>query len=107
VSLLARLPGGGGHNSRSVGIGPTAGCMSVWGYKAIAAINISMPATHSTSDARIYVLRENGVGVDFHQRGKTAMRDYRKIDSDPIFQWEVFAAGLRNPIGFAGSHRPA
>jgi len=102
VSLLARLPGGGGHNSRSVGIGPDGRVYVSLGIQSNCSDQY-LDASYPFDERRggIYVLRENGVGVDFHQRGKTAMRDYRKIDSDPIFQWEVFAAGLRNPIGFA------
>ncbi len=80
VSLLARLPGGGGHNSRSVGIGPDGRVYVSLGIQSNCSDQY-LDASYPFDERRggIYVLREaNGEA-----------------------QWEVFAAGLRNPIGFA------
>jgi glucose/arabinose dehydrogenase len=79
VELLAALPGGGGHNSRSVAIGPD--------QRVYLALGISgncpdeyLGESYRFNDRRggVLVLDESG-------------REPR---------WQTFAAGLRNPVGF-------
>ena len=83
-TLLAPLPGGGGHNSRSVGVGPDG--------RIYAALGIS----GNCSDQYI------GEAYPFRdRRGGVLVLDET---TDPP-RWRAFASGLRNPVGFAW--RPA
>lgn len=79
VSLLAALPGGGGHSSRTVGVGPDGRVYVSLGIQDNCS-NQYLGEGYAFEDRRggVLVLRENG--------GKP--------------RWEVFAAGLRNPVGF-------
>lgn len=80
VSLLAALPGGGGHNSRTVAIGPDG------------RIYLSLGISSNCSDQYL------GEGYSFaDQRGGVMV--LREAGGKP--KWERFAAGLRNPVGFA------
>lgn len=79
VKLLAALPGGGGHSSRTMGISP---------------------------DGRVYVsLGIQGNCSDQYLGGSYPFADWRggvlvlnERGGKP--SWEVFASGLRNPVGF-------
>ncbi len=80
VTLLAALPGGGGHNSRSVGVGPDGRVYTSLGIQGNCSDQY-IGAGYSFDDRRggILVLREEG--------GQA--------------RWEPYGSGLRNPVGFA------
>lgn len=80
VKLLAALPGGGGHNSRTVGVGPDG--------RVYASLGIQ----GNCSDQYL------GEGYAFAERrgGVMVLRE-----SGGRASWEPFATGLRNPVGFA------
>ncbi len=80
VQLLAALPGGGGHNSRSVGVGPDGRVYLGLGING-NCVDQYLDDSYPFEDRRggIYVLREEG--------GQAL--------------WETYASGLRNPVGFA------
>ncbi|MBI5612522.1 MAG: PQQ-dependent sugar dehydrogenase [Gammaproteobacteria bacterium] len=80
VTLLAALPGGGGHNSRTVGVGPDG------------RVYVSLGIQGNCSDQYL------GAPYAFDDRrgGIVVLRD---DDGKP--RWETFGAGLRNPVGFA------
>lgn len=79
LRLLAQLPGGGGHNSRSVAIGPDG------------RVYLSLGITGNCSDEYLdasypFNARRGGILV-LDETGDTP-------------RWETFASGLRNPVGF-------
>jgi glucose/arabinose dehydrogenase len=80
LTLLAALPGGGGHDSRTVGVGPDGRLYVSLGIQRNCSDQY-LGKGYSFEDQRggVEVLRENG--------GKA--------------NWEPFASGLRNPVGFA------
>ena len=80
VSLLARLPGGGGHNSRTVGIGPDGRVYLSLGIQG----NCS---DQYLDDSYAFDERRGGILVLREDQGKA--------------RWETYASGLRNPVGFA------
>lgn len=79
ISLLAALPGGGGHNSRTLGVGPDG--------RVYASLGIQ----GNCSDQYL------GEGYAFEDRrgGVLVLRE-----NDGRASWETFASGLRNPVGF-------
>lgn len=79
VVLLAALPGGGGHDSRTVGVGPDGRVYASLGIQRNCSDQY-LGEGYSFEDRRggVLVLRESG--------GKAS--------------WEPFASGLRNPVGF-------
>ena len=79
VTLLAALPGGGGHNSRTVRVGPDERVYVSLGIRGNCS-NEYLGEKYVFEEQRggVLVLREEG--------GKA--------------RWETFASGLRNPIGF-------
>lgn len=80
VTLLAALPGGWGHNSRTVHIGPD--------HRVYVSLGISRNCSDQYLDPDYrFADRRGGVLVLIERRGK------------PIFN--PFASGLRNPVGFA------
>lgn len=79
VTLLAALPGGGGHNSRTVGVGPDG------------RVYVSLGIQGNCSDQYLdegypFERRRGGVLVLNEGGGKAS--------------WKHFATGLRNPVGF-------
>lgn len=79
VRLLAALPAGGGHNSRTVAVGPDG------------RIYLSLGITGNCSDEYLhadYPFADRRGGVVVLQEGK------EKAD------WQAYASGLRNPVGF-------
>lgn len=79
LQLLAALPGGGGHNSRSVAIGPDG------------RVYLSLGITGNCSDEYLggdypFGARRGGILV-LNESGR-----------EP--RWDTFASGLRNPVGF-------
>ena len=79
LSLVVSIPGGGGHNSRTVGIGPDQ------------RIYLSLGITGNCSDEYL------GSAYDFtDRRGGVMVLDE---NTQPV-QWQTFASGLRNPVGF-------
>lgn len=80
LSLLAALPGGGGHSSRSVAIGPDR--------RVYLSLGISGNCSNEyLSDEYSFSARRGGILVLQEQGSQVS--------------WEVFASGLRNPVGFA------
>jgi len=79
VTLLAALPAGGGHGSRTVGLGPDGRVYASLGIQRNCSDQY-LGKGYSFEDQRggVVVLRESG--------GKAS--------------WEPFASGLRNPVGF-------
>ncbi len=80
VTLLAALPGGGGHNSRTVTVGPDG------------RVYVSLGIQHNCSDQYLgesypFGDRRGGVLVLREGNGKAS--------------WEPYASGLRNPVGIA------
>lgn len=80
VKLLARLPGGGGHSSRTVGVGPDGRVYASLGIQA----NCS---DQYLGDSYPFEERRGGVFVLREEGGKA--------------YWRAYGSGLRNPVGFA------
>ncbi len=79
VLLLAALPGGGGHDSRTLGVGPDG------------LVYVSLGIQGNCNDQYL------GVGYPFKdQRGGVLVLREGKGKAS----WEPFATGLRNPVGF-------
>lgn len=79
VKRLARIPGGGGHNSRTVGVGPDG------------RIYLSLGLTGNCSDEYL------GGAYDFNdRRGGVMVLD----ESEKEASWKTYSSGLRNPVGF-------
>jgi len=79
LKLLAALPGGGGHNSRTVAVGPDH------------RIYVSLGIRSNCSDEYV------GESYPFYKRrGGVLVLDESK--AKPV--WKVHASGLRNPVGF-------
>lgn len=79
VVLLAALPGGGGHDSRTVGVGPDG--------RVYASLGIQRNCSEQYLG--------NGYPFDERRGGVLVLRE-----SDGKASWEPFASGLRNPVGF-------
>lgn len=79
VVLLAALPGGGGHNSRTVGVGPDG------------RVYVSLGIQRNCSDQYL------GEAYPFDERrgGVMVLREGGGKAS-----WQPYASGLRNPVGF-------
>src|SRR3989344_7117965 len=80
VKLLARLPGGGGHNSRTLAVGPDG------------RVYVSLGIQGNCSDQYLgdeypFDERRGGILVLREEGGQA--------------RWEVYGSGLRNPVGFA------
>lgn len=80
LRLLAALPGGSGHSSRSVAIGPDR------------RIYLSLGISGNCSDEYL----SDDYPVSARRGGILVLKEHR-----PHASWEVFASGLRNPVGFA------
>jgi len=79
VTLLAPLPAGSGHNSRTVGVGPDGRVYASLGIQGNCSDQyIGAPYRFDDQRGGILVLQEKG--------GKPT--------------WEPFGSGLRNPVGF-------
>jgi len=79
VKLLAALPGGGGHNSRTVGVGPDG--------RVYVSLGIQYNCSNQyLGDGYTFDDRRGGVIVLRVANGKA--------------EWMPFATGLRNPVGF-------
>ncbi|NOX43416.1 MAG: sugar dehydrogenase [Gammaproteobacteria bacterium] len=80
VKKLASVPGGGGHNSRTVGVGPDG------------RVYLSLGISGNCSDEYL------GKTYSFdHRRGGVMVLDEK--GAKPV--WQTFGSGLRNPVGFA------
>jgi len=79
VRLLVALPNGGGHVSRTVGVGPDG------------RIYVSLGIQNNCSDQYL------GEGYPFADR-RGGVIVLREDSGKP--SWEAFASGLRNPVGF-------
>lgn len=80
LSLVATLPGGGGHSSRSVAVGPDR------------RVYVSIGIQGNCSDQYI----DEKYEFDDRRGGIMVLREQ---GGEP--QWEAFGTGLRNPVGFA------
>jgi glucose/arabinose dehydrogenase len=79
LRLLAALPGGGGHNSRSVAIGPDG--------RVYLSLGISGNCSDEYLDGSYpFTARRGGILVLNESGGKP--------------RWKAHASGLRNPVGF-------
>lgn len=79
VTLLAALPSGGGHDSRTVGVGPDGLVYASLGIQ-------SNCSDQFLGESYAFNERRGGVMVLHESGGKAS--------------WEPFASGLRNPVGF-------
>jgi glucose/arabinose dehydrogenase len=79
VKLIAPLPGGGGHNSRTVAIGPD--------NRIYMSLGISGNCSDQYLD-KSYPFNDRRGGVLVLQ------------ESDGKAEWVTFASGLRNPVGY-------
>ena len=79
VKLLAALPGGGGHNSRTVGVGPDG--------KIYLGLGLTGNCSNQYLD-KSYAFK--------NRRGGVLVLDETKKKPG----WLTFASGLRNPVGF-------
>lgn len=79
VALLAALPGGGGHVSRTVGVGPDG------------RVYVSLGIQRNCSDQYL----GEGYPFDDQRGGVIVLRE-----SSGKASWEPYASGLRNPVGF-------
>lgn len=79
LTLLAELPGGGGHDSRTLGVGPDG------------RVYVSLGIQNNCSDQFL------GAGYLFDERrgGVLVLREHNGET-----RWAPFASGLRNPVGF-------
>ena len=79
VKLLARLPGGGGHNSRTLAVGPDG------------RVYVALGIQGNCSDQYL------GDSYPFEERrgGIFVLRE-----TDGAARWEAYGSGLRNPVGF-------
>ena len=80
VKLLAAVPGGGGHNSRTVAVGPDG------------RVYLSLGISHNCSDQYL----DDSYPPD-DRRGGIMVLD----EKDGKAVWRPYASGLRNPVGFA------
>jgi glucose/arabinose dehydrogenase len=80
VNLLATLPGGGGHSSRSVAVGPDG------------RVYLSLGISHNCSDQYL----DNSYPPDDRRGGIMVLHEQGNKAT-----WQAYAAGLRNPVGFA------
>lgn len=79
VKLLARLPGGGGHNSRTLAVGPDG--------QVYVALGIQGNCSDQyLGDEYVFEERRGGIFV-LREKGSAA-------------RWEAYGSGLRNPVGF-------
>lgn len=78
LTLVARLPGGGGHNSRTLGIGPDG------------RIYLSLGISGNCSNQYLHESYEFS-----ERRGGVLVLDESR---QPV--WQSYASGLRNPVGF-------
>jgi glucose/arabinose dehydrogenase len=79
LQLLAALPGGGGHNSRTVGVGPDG------------RVYVSLGIQRTCSDQYL------GAGYDFDDRRGGVLVLHERGGKAT---WQTYASGLRNPVGF-------
>ena len=79
VKLLVALPSGGGHSSRTVGVGPEG------------RVYISVGISRNCSDQYL----SDAYPMGDRRGGVMVLRE----SSGPA-RWEYFATGLRNPVGF-------
>jgi glucose/arabinose dehydrogenase len=98
VRLLAALPGGGGHSSRTVKVGPDG------------RVYVSLGIQHNCSDQYLGA----GYRFDDQRGGVLVLRegDGEAVGHPPAYpsrvldeqggkaSWVPFASGLRNPVGF-------
>jgi glucose/arabinose dehydrogenase len=80
LALLAALPAGGGHNSRTVVVGPDG------------RIYVSLGISGNCSDQYL------GDGYDFDDRRGGVLVLNEQGDKA---EWQTYASGLRNPVGIA------
>jgi len=78
MTLLLALPGGGGHSSRTIAVGPDG--------RVYASLGIQ----RNCSDQYLGI----GYALD-NQRGGVLV-----LNEKGVAGWDVFASGLRNPVGF-------
>jgi glucose/arabinose dehydrogenase len=80
VTLLAALPGDGGHSSRTVAVGPDG------------RVYLSLGISSNCSDQYL----DNSYPPDDRRGGIMVLQEHGDRAG-----WKPYAAGLRNPVGFA------
>jgi glucose/arabinose dehydrogenase len=114
--LLAALPGGGGHDSRTVGVGPDGRVYASLGIQRNCSDQY-LGEGYPFDDRRggVMVLREgDGGAVGLTERSASLRADTASVPlgHPPAYplrvlreyagkaSWEPYASGLRNPVGF-------
>jgi glucose/arabinose dehydrogenase len=107
VRLLAELPGGGGHSSRTVAVGPDGRVYLSLGISGNCSDQyLGDPYPFEDRRGGVLVLREVADGPSLARDARTRVPDVPPMTS-PIGEdsgrarWETFGSGLRNPVGFA------
>jgi glucose/arabinose dehydrogenase len=96
VKLLAALPGGGGHSSRTVGVGPDGRVYASLGIQGNCSDQyIGEPYRFDDRRGGILVLKD-----DSRDGGGRATQG-AVAEEGAKASWEPFGSGLRNPVGFA------
>ncbi len=87
-TLLARLPSGAGHSSRSIGFGPDG--------RLYMSLGISGNCSDQyLDDSYPFETRRGGVAVLVQSGGGASGED-----AQAAWRWQPYASGLRNPVGF-------
>jgi glucose/arabinose dehydrogenase len=101
VTLLARLPGGAGHNSRTVRVGPDGRIYLSLGISGNCSDQY-LGEGYRFDDQRggVMVLREGGAEGAGHPPAYSS-RVLREGGAEGgQTRWQPYASGLRNPVGF-------
>jgi len=85
VKKLLPVPSGSGHNSRTVGVGPDG------------RIFLSLGIAGNCSDQYL----DKSYSFDNRRGGILVLDERVSGDNNSTPSWQVFASGLRNPVGFA------
>jgi len=116
VTLLAALPSGGGHDSRTVGVGPDGRVYASLGIQRNCSDQY-LGEGYAFNERRggvMVLLEGDGGAVGLTERSASLQADTASVplghppayplrvlrESGGKASWEPFASGLRNPVGF-------